>query len=355
VSGTLRILLAEGFPDMLVAERDPFHPGAQTNASIKDPGAASRLARAMSVLQIAGTLLAIPVGLGSAYSMYKTNFSVEATCHSLRSNIVIMLDKAVDPATRHMLVRRDVEAFGQACGSVDPDATAAFKALLAADKKTPVAVAVATRPAEAPPKLVVRQIEIKAEPKVEAKAEAKAETKIENKTEPHPVVAAKPAVAPIPKAIAVEPVHEDAAASDAAWLGAVRQALVTRTAEPAPSATRQASAPVAAVEPAPPAATAAIAPRAIVVPAPPPAIRPAVREIGQPLELRAPAAAVVAPVPALPPATNVASAPAPRADDSHPVPPEAIPDAVPVKDDKPRSRLGALASQIPFVGWAFDR
>ena len=81
-----------------------------------------------------GSLLAMPVGLGSAYSMYRANFSVEATCKSLRANIVSMLDKNVDAGTRHMLVRRDVEAFEHTCGTVDPDATTAFKALLAADK-----------------------------------------------------------------------------------------------------------------------------------------------------------------------------------------------------------------------------
>ena len=32
----------------------------------------------MSLLQVVGTVLAIPVGLGSAYSMYKANFSAEA-------------------------------------------------------------------------------------------------------------------------------------------------------------------------------------------------------------------------------------------------------------------------------------
>ena len=119
---------------MLVAKRDPFHPGAhdasfRIRAPPRMPGsAAPRLARAMSALQIVGTLLAIPVGIGSAYSMYRANFSVEATCQSLRANIVVMLDKSVDASTRHMLVRRDVEAFEHSCGAVDPDATAAFKA-----------------------------------------------------------------------------------------------------------------------------------------------------------------------------------------------------------------------------------
>ena len=63
----------------------------------------------MSALQMIGTLLAIPLGIGSAYSMYRANFSAETTCQSLRANIVSMLDKSVDARTRHMLVRRDVD------------------------------------------------------------------------------------------------------------------------------------------------------------------------------------------------------------------------------------------------------
>ena len=86
------------------------------------------------MLQVVGSLLAIPVGLASGYSIYRANFSVETTCQSLRANIVSMIDKSVDAGTRRMLVRRDVETFEQTCGTVDPDATAAFKALLAADK-----------------------------------------------------------------------------------------------------------------------------------------------------------------------------------------------------------------------------
>ena len=122
---------------MLVARRDPFHPGAQHDPhsdfdSAPRPARAPRLMRTMSALQMIGTLLAIPLGLGSAYTMYRANFSVEASCQSLRANIVSMLDKSVDARTRHMLVHRDVVTFEQSCGGVDPDATAAFKALSAA-------------------------------------------------------------------------------------------------------------------------------------------------------------------------------------------------------------------------------
>ena len=123
---------------MLVARRDPFHPGAQDNPHSNfdigpRPARAPRLVRTMSALQMFGTLLAIPLGIGSAYTMYRANFSPETTCQSLRASIVSMLDKNVDAHTRHMLARRDVEAFEKTCASVDPDATAAFKALLSAD------------------------------------------------------------------------------------------------------------------------------------------------------------------------------------------------------------------------------
>ena len=59
-----------------------------------------RLARTVTVLQMVGSLLAIPVGLGSAYSIYHANFSPESACQTLRANIVSMLDKSVDAATR---------------------------------------------------------------------------------------------------------------------------------------------------------------------------------------------------------------------------------------------------------------
>ena len=139
---------------MLVAKRDPFHPDAHDASFSHGPrfaphtGSASRFARTMTALQVVGTLLAIPVGIGSGYSMYRANFSVEATCQSLRGNIVVMLDKSVDAGTRHMLVRRDIETFENTCGTVDPDATKAFKALLATDKPATAAVTATVRHAE---------------------------------------------------------------------------------------------------------------------------------------------------------------------------------------------------------------
>ena len=201
---------------MLVARRDPFHPGAHDTllsegTAAHAVGVLPRLARTMSVLQMVGTLLAVPLGIASIYSMYRANFSVETSCQNLRANIVTMLDKSVDVRTRHMLVRRDVLAFEQRCGSVDPDATAAFKALLAQD--TAAVAAAPVRRIEAKPAEGARKVELRAETKTETKTEAEAEAKSEAKVE-------------------TKTVQREAAVSDAAWLAAVRGALTTHAAEP---------------------------------------------------------------------------------------------------------------------------
>jgi len=290
---------------MLVAKRDLFHPGAHDASFSHGTGAAphsgstSRFARTMTVLQMVGTLLAIPVGIGSGYSMYQANFSAEATCKSLRVNIVRMLDKNVDSGTRHMLVRRDVETFENTCGTVDPDATAAFKTLLTADQ-TAAPATTATVP-RAEPRPLVR------------------------KAEPRSAVAAKqPATTATASAAEMEQVKRDAATSDAAWLAAVRSALLAHGGGRAPPAE-----PVAAAIPA----------------LTPPASRPLPRaaySLGEPI-------AAPAPAPALPPATAVAIAPAPPLDADHPVPPAPIPDMATVPKET-RSRLGELVAQIPLLG-----
>src|SRR5450830_197726 len=298
---------------MLVARRDPFHPGAHDASSSHGAdvagGGAPRLARTVSMLQVVGSLLAIPVGLASGYSIYHANFSDETTCQGLRANIVSMIDKSVDAGTRRMLVSRDVERFEQTCGATDPDATAAFKALLAADKPAaPVAAAVARRP-DAPPKELVR----KAEPPAQATAKL-------------------PAAASPPAAAAV--VRRDPAVSDGQWLDAVRQALVVHGAEP------------------PTADTA----RAPVAPAAGPAQRPAQQEAVLPPQAPAVAPApVISPVvPALPPAASVATPLAPPADPDHPVPPAAIPEsASPTdaasQDEHGHSRVRKWIAKIPLV------
>jgi hypothetical protein len=179
---------------MLMATRDPsLHPGAA-------PPVGSGLNRLMNVLQVAGALLAIPAGLASAWSIYHANFSVEARCQSLRGNIVSMLDKSADATTLRMLIGHDVKAFEQSCGTVDPDAVAAFKTLLA--KKPAVAQSTA-KP-------------------VATSAVAKS-------------AAAKSAAAKTAEAKRVEEAPAQHESSDAKWLAAVRGALVSHHAEARPN------------------------------------------------------------------------------------------------------------------------
>jgi hypothetical protein len=223
---------------MLVATRDPsFPPGAPSSAPVAvarhGPG------RWMTALQVAGSLLAIPVGLASAYSIYHANFSPESRCQGLRANIVSMLDKSADAATLRMLIRRDVMAFEQTCGAVDPDAVAAFKALLT--KKPPAVAQSSPRPAAAP-----------AAPAVAKDGEEKLDQ------------------------------HEG---SDAKWLAAVREALV-RHAEALPVERNETASPAPNIAAPPP--VPAIAPP-ITAPAVAAAPRPAV-----------PAAAADHPVPPAP-------------------------------------------------------
>ena len=137
---------------MLVATRDPLPaPGAHDGSS-RPPHVPvhSRSSRIMTAMQIAGSVLAIPVGLASAYSVYRANFSTDTTCQTLRANIISMLDRKLDPTTQRMLVRHDVETFEKTCGGVDPDAEAAFRTLLAIGKGAPANVAAPVKHVEAP-------------------------------------------------------------------------------------------------------------------------------------------------------------------------------------------------------------
>src|SRR5215468_10822400 len=197
---------------MPVDRRDPplhvdARDAASPNFSAYPAPKASKLARFVTVIQMTGSLLAVPVGIASAYSFYRANFSPETTCQSLRSNIVAMLDKSVDAATRRVLVRRDVEAFERTCGTVDPDATTAFKTLLAVEK-TAASAAVAPAAPAAP----------KGQRNETAAKESTRKAEQRPPAPKQPVTAAAPTVA--------EPVRRDAVISDTQWLDAVRQALV---------------------------------------------------------------------------------------------------------------------------------
>ncbi len=274
---------------MLMAKREPLlqarmhdtaaFPGDTAHAR----GPIRGFTRFMTVMQLTGSLLGIPIGLASGYAIYRANFSADATCQTLRSNILATLDRSVDAATRRMLVHRDVGTFERSCGVSDPDTVAAFKRLLVADKTKAPMIAVTPR-AEEHPKDVARKD------------------------------------APRSIAAAVAPERHDA--SDAAWVAAVREALLTEGTRP--SAHREvAKKPVEA------------------------AARP------MPLDIRAasaePATSPGAAPPASAPASPVAAAPVP----DHPVPPGLIPDASPLVDGAPPdsgSRSHGWVARIPFVG-----
>ncbi|HEU5018229.1 MAG TPA: hypothetical protein VFT69_09685 [Pseudolabrys sp.] len=281
---------------MLVARRDPVPDPAHDAAwsrrenlagqpvhTVKPP---SRIVRLVTGVQMFGSVLAIPIGLASAYSIYHSNFSPEARCQGLRANIISMLDKSADASTLRMLVRRDVISFQQSCGAVDPEAVAAFKQLLAPERLPAIAVAKpeSARPVKheaerQPASHEVRQLTAERVP-----GEAKHVRKTAAKTAPEP--REKPAL-------------REAVRSDADWLDAVRHALVDHSPVVRADA---AEAPVASKP------THRLTP---LSPMPPLQEQPALAPIQA--------------APSLPPASNVARVPAPEADDGHPVPPGSIP------------------------------
>jgi hypothetical protein len=321
---------------MLVARRDPpFHGDVRDIAPVNieaNPGSRPpRVVRFVTVIQMIASLLAVPVGIGSAYTFYRANFSPETTCQSLRNGIIAMLDKGVDASTRRILVRRDVESFEKTCAAVDPEATAAFKALLAAEKSPSVAAAPATKaqPNDAAPKEQVH----KAEPRPQAT----------------PKQAATNAQAPVAQNVRREP-----AVSDTQWLDAVRQALVTHQPDARPVESSK-SRPM-------PQPSARPAQRDADPSAPPPTAPPAAAAASAPPATATPAPAVA---PTLPPPVAIAPVPAQRnaaqpKDPDHPVPPELIPSSETVAttetkpDESGRSRIGKWISAIPLLGPVVD-
>jgi hypothetical protein len=345
-----------GFP-MLVARRDPpFHSDAGAPLNPNSPLAprASKLPRFVMFMQLFGSLVAVLVGIGSGYSFYRANFSPEATCQTLRSSIIALLDKSVDAAARRVLVRRDIETFERTCAAVDPEATAAFKSLLAAEKTAapPPSPAIAAPAAPTVPPAAPKAQ--RSEPAQAQRSEPAPKEPV-RKPEPRPQVTAKQPPANTTPA-AQEPARRDAPVSDAQWLEAVRQALVTQKPDRRP------------VEAARPSVVAPVArPVTQEPPVQPPAdVRPVARPVTQETPLQPPAdvrpnPATPAVAPALPRPITIPPAAAQRVDADHPVPPESIPDAAPpasaskAKPDEPdRSRIGKWISGIPLLGPALD-
>jgi hypothetical protein len=323
---------------MFVARRDPpFHGDARDIAPVNfESSAGSRppkVVRFVTVVQMIGSLLAVPVGIGSAYTFYRANFSPETTCQSLRSGIIAMLDKGVDVSTRRILVRRDVETFEKTCASVDPEATAAFKALLAAEKVSHPAAVVAPAP--------------KAQPSDAAPKET-----AHNKAEPRPQAAPKQAAATSNQAAAAQSTRREPAVSDTQWLDAVRAALVRHRPDEGPVEGAKAR-----LVPPP----SARPPQGEVeVSAPPAASVSGTARVTPPTETSAPASA-----PTLPPPVDIAPASAQRnaarpQDPDHPIPPGSIPYSETVvaaeakADDAGRSRIGKWISAIPLLGNVVD-
>ena len=317
---------------MLVARRDPpLHSEAADDLRVYGHPV-RHTSRLMTAVQVIGTLVGIPVGLASVYSIYHSNFTVEARCETLRGGIISMLDKSTDASTLRMLVRRDVVTFETSCGAVDPDAVKAFKALLAA-KAAPKVSPMAT-PAEPSKQQVVREPAQKPVEKAKPAAPPKAAPAA-------PVVEAKPAEA--------KPVRRDAETSDANWINSVRETLTHAPAEQEQAAKALPETPTQPVEtnlqPSPVPAVVQPPPPPPPPPAPPPAQARIVPEApaAPPVSLAAPVA------PALPEPVPVAAAPAPAPAADHPVPPGSIPDAQPVaKPAEPSSGHSWLA-KIPLV------
>lgn len=345
---------------MLVARRDPpFHSDADPRAPLNPNSPltprASKLPRFVMFMQLFGSLVAVLVGIGSGYSFYRANFSPEATCQTLRSGIIALLDKSVDAAARRVLVRRDIETFERTCAVVDPEATAAFKSLLAAEKAAAPPPAPATAAPAAPPAAPPASPKAQRGEPAQAQRSEPAPKEPVRKPEPRPQGTAKqPPANTAP--VTPEPTRRDAAVSDAQWLEAVRQALITQKPDRRP------------VEAAKPSVVAPVArPVTQEPPVQPPAdVRPVARPVTQETPLQPPAdirpdPATPAVAPALPRPITIPPAPAQRVDADHPVPPESIPDAVPpatvskAKPDEPdRSRIGKWISGIPLLGPVLD-
>jgi hypothetical protein len=339
---------------MLVATRDPMpSPGAHDGSS-RPPHhpVGTRSSRFMTAMQIAGSVLAIPVGLASAYSVYRANFSVDTTCQALRANIISMLDKKLDPTTQRMLVRHDVETFEKSCRSVDPDAEAAFRTLLAIGKSAPAHGAAPVKHVEMPAHIEPKAAKVEpahGAPRLELRAAVPAEPVKEHAREavrePAKVMpketakeVAHPTGKELPKDVKaevkeqtkpvvadIEPLQQHDPATDAQWVDAVRSALTAHSeqaAEAAPAVRGAAPHALGEAASAPPGANAT-------------AINASV--------------ALVPAAPALPPPTQVGdrdrtvAAAHPAAKPDHPVPPGSIPD-----EDGPGPN--GWLSKVPFVG-----
>ena len=310
---------------MLVATRDPLpQPGPHDRAPAHPavPHASSGASRLMFVLQLAGSMLAIPVGLASGYSIYRANFSPETACQALRANIVGMIDKQIDASTRRMLVRHDVETFEKTCGAFDPDAEAAFKRLLATETAPVRAVGPVAKHAETPVKAEARAEPAKEVRKLELRAAVPPEPVHEMPKERSREIikeAAKPAAAE-------RTAQQHDAMSDTRWLEAVRGALVAHETTASTEAPAEKS------------ATRGTPPHPL-----------AVMPVAEPV-----AATPVAAAPALPPPTSISEPAGAEDAASHAADPDRLVPPAPIPDQD-RPKPSGWLSHVPFVGQALAR
>jgi hypothetical protein len=83
--------------------------------------------RLTKLAQLAGALLAVPVGFAGSVSVYRNFFSDEVVCQNMRSAILTTIDKNVPAQAKLTLLRKDAEEFEQRCAKIDPDAAAIFR------------------------------------------------------------------------------------------------------------------------------------------------------------------------------------------------------------------------------------
>ena len=234
---------------MLVATRD--HEPRANERHVAPVSSRSRMSYFTGAVQLVGSLVGIPLALASAYSIYHTNFSLEAKCQSLRSNIVSMLDRKADASTLRLLIQRDIVSFERDCGDVDADAVAAFKTLLAAERTSPA------RHVEARQKSESVAVAASAKADAPAKIETTMKAAAPKKPQAVPAAANRDAEATQEaKPVEASIIRGSNDAVDAAWVASVREALRESALRP------QASEPAAE----PPAPVAAPMPLPIVVP-----------------------------------------------------------------------------------------
>jgi hypothetical protein len=263
---------------MLVATREDR---VRHDAPQFGPAEATRSlsSRFTSSVQVVGSFVGIPLALLGGYATYTSNFSVEAKCQSLRGSIVSMLDKKADPSTLRLLMQRDVAIFQRDCGEVDPDAVAAFKNLLVAER-APTARAVKAE-TSAPSLVKAEPVKAESAPKIDTTAKAEAPKKpqpapaVVKREADKPVQDAKPVSKPEPKAanvVAARPVEQpepkvetppvkqvehpepkpmeaslsrsEGEQADSVWIASVRDALRESAARPPAEPQPEAAAPM---------------------------------------------------------------------------------------------------------------